>query len=61
MEGLTAQLQYMAMTKQNEVLNLYSKRHYNVDKELFAKFEEENNIKGSSLPLSTALYFSAKK
>ena len=31
--------------KQNEVLNLYSKRHYNVDKELFAKFEEENNIK----------------
>ena len=32
-------------SKQNEVLNLYSKRHYNVDKELFAMFEEENNIK----------------
>ena len=31
--------------KETEVLNLYSKRHYNVDKELFAKFEEENNIK----------------
>lgn len=31
--------------KQKEVLNVYSKRHYNVDKELFAKFEEENNIK----------------
>ncbi len=31
--------------KQNEVLNLYSKRHYKVDKELFAQFEKENNIK----------------
>lgn len=29
----------------NEVLNLYSKRHYQVDKELFNKFEEEYNIK----------------
>ena len=28
-----------------EVLNLYSKRHYQVDKDLFKKFEEENNIK----------------
>ena len=29
----------------HEVLNLYSKRHYQVDKDLFKKFEEENNIK----------------
>ena len=31
--------------KDNEVLNIYSKRHYQVDKDLFKKFEEENNIK----------------
>ena len=30
--------------KQREVLNIYSKRHYQVDKDLFKKFEEENNI-----------------
>ena len=30
--------------KQKEVLNIYSKRHYQVDKDLFKKFEEENNI-----------------
>ena len=29
----------------NEILNIYSKRHYQVDKDLFKKFEEENNIK----------------
>lgn len=29
----------------NEVLNLYSKRHYQVDKDLFEKFEKETNIK----------------
>ena len=28
----------------NEILNIYSKRHYQVDKDLFKKFEEENNI-----------------
>ena len=27
-----------------EILNIYSKRHYQVDKELFKKFEDENNI-----------------
>jgi len=27
-----------------EILNIYSKRHYQVDKELFKKFEKENNI-----------------
>ena len=30
---------------ENEVLNLYSKRHYQVDKDLFKKFEKETNIK----------------
>ena len=30
--------------KEKEVLNIYSKRHYQVDKDLFKKFEEENNI-----------------
>tara|TARA_Y100001968_G_scaffold69849_1_gene60979 strand:- start:5406 stop:6431 length:1026 start_codon:yes stop_codon:yes gene_type:complete len=31
--------------KENEILNIYSKRHYQVDKDLFKKFEEENNIR----------------
>ena len=31
--------------KSSEVLNIYSKRHYQVDKDLFKKFEQENNIK----------------
>ena len=31
--------------KEIEVLNIYSKRHYQVDKDLFKIFEEENNIK----------------
>ena len=28
-----------------QILNIYSKRHYQVDKDLFRKFEEKNNIK----------------
>ncbi len=32
-------------SKSAEVVNLYSKRHYQVDKDLFQKFEEEFNIK----------------
>ena len=31
--------------KETEVLNIYSKRHYQVDKDLFKIFEEQNNIK----------------
>tara|TARA_B100000886_G_scaffold340541_1_gene311022 strand:- start:5763 stop:6788 length:1026 start_codon:yes stop_codon:yes gene_type:complete len=31
--------------KEVEVLNIYSKRHYQVDKDLFKIFEEQNNIK----------------
>ena len=29
----------------DEVVNLYTKRHYQVDKDLFKKFEEDFNIK----------------
>ena len=29
----------------NKIVNIYSKRHYQVDKDLFKKFEEEHNIK----------------
>ena len=40
---------YVQLNKENkaekEILNIYSKRHYQVDKDLFKKFEEEYNIK----------------
>ena len=36
-----------------DVLNIYSKRHYQVDKDLFKKFEEENNIKVNVIKASS--------
>ncbi len=40
---------YLQLTTENknekDILNIYSKRHYQVDKDLFKKFEEEYNIK----------------